>query len=127
MHRFPFCPPRARVSRATWNKTPIIAPTRHSLGLKSNCSRRAAALFPLAAVPAEAADKTPDAASLVAQCLAGAAFVSRNIQRETKMSEIVEMTKPLLFFELGRQAERATVQPHFGGRELPDVSPLERR
>ena len=43
------------------------------------------------------------------------------------MSEIVELTKPLLFFELGRQAERATVQPHFGGRELPDVSPLERR
>ena len=43
------------------------------------------------------------------------------------MSEIVELGKPLLFFELGRQAERSAVQPHFGGQPLPDVSPLERR
>jgi hypothetical protein len=43
------------------------------------------------------------------------------------MSEVIELEKPLLFFELGRQAERASVQPHFGGQPLPDVSPLERR
>ena len=47
-------------------------------------------------------------------------------QREAKLSEIIELEKPILFFELGRQAERAA-QPHFGGQKLPDVSPLERR
>jgi len=43
------------------------------------------------------------------------------------MSEIVDLEKPLLFFDLGRQAERAALQSRFSGRELPDVSPLERK
>jgi hypothetical protein len=43
------------------------------------------------------------------------------------VSEIVELEKPMLFFDLGRQAERSALQSRPPARELPDVSPLERR